>query len=109
MNWDRVHGQLVVNDQECKGVESSCVYQLTVSGSKAKIVGSTPLKNLDGTACDVDQGTIAPLSKYFAGPCIGFDYGVNSVDRWAYPSGGTPGHYNHHRVVQPIGSAISNK
>lgn len=109
VNWDRVRGQLVVNDQECQGLYSSCVYQMKVSGSSAKIVGSTPLNNLDGTACDVDQGTIAPFDKYFAGPCISFAYSVNSVDRWAYPSGGTPGHYNDAVVVQPIGSAISNK
>ncbi len=109
VNWDRVQGQLVVNDQECQGLYSSCVYQLTVSGSNAKIVGSTPLNNLDGTACDVDQGTIAPFSKYFAGPCISFAYSVNSVDRWAYPSGGTSGHSNDAVVVEPVGSAISNK
>ncbi|MGA8574312.1 MAG: hypothetical protein WB609_01335 [Candidatus Cybelea sp.] len=109
VNWDRVNGQLVVNDQECQGVYASCAYQLTVSGSSATIVGSTPLNNFDGTACDVDQGTIAPFSKYFAGPCITFAYSVSSVDRWAYPSGGTPSHYNDSVVLEPIGSAISNK
>ncbi len=109
VNWDRVNGQLVVNDQECHGAYASCVYQLTVSGSSATIVGSTPLNNFDGTACDVDQGTIAPFSKYFAGPCISFAYSVSSVARWAYPLGGTPGDYNDSVVVEPIGSAISNK
>jgi hypothetical protein len=109
VNWDRVNGQLLVNDQECNGIYASCVYQLTVSGSSAKIVGSTPLNNFDGTPCDVDQGTIAPFSKYFAGPCIPYSYTESSVDRWAYPSGGVPGHYNDTVVVEPIGSAISNK
>ena len=109
VNWDRRKGQLVINDQECQGLYASCAYQLTVSGSSAKIVGSTPLNNFDGTACDVDQGTIAPSGKYFAGPCITFAYSVSSVDRWAYPSGGTPGHYNDSVVVEPIGSAISKK
>ncbi len=109
VNWDRVKGQLVINDQECQGLYASCAYQLTVSGSGATIVGSTPLNNFDGTACDVDQGTIAPFGKYFAGPCITFAYSVSSADRWAYPSGGTPGHYNDSVVVEPIGSAISNK
>ncbi|MFY9631041.1 MAG: hypothetical protein WAJ94_05475 [Candidatus Cybelea sp.] len=109
VNWDRVKSQLVINDQECQGLYASCVYQLTVSGSSATIVGSTPLNNFDGTACDVDQGTITPFSKYFAGPCITFAYSVSSVGRWAYPSGGTPGHYNDSVVVEPIGSAISSK
>jgi len=109
VNWDRVNGELIVNDQECHAIYASCAYQLTVSGSHATIVGSTPLNNFDGTACDVDQGTIAPFSKYFAGPCITFAYSVSSVDRWAYPSGGTPGHYNDSVVLEPIGSAISNK
>ncbi|MGA7355125.1 MAG: hypothetical protein WBW76_06825 [Candidatus Cybelea sp.] len=109
VNWDRVKRQLVVNDQECNSLYASCVYQLTVSGFSAKIVGSTPLNNFDGTACDVDQGTIAPSGKYFAGPCITFAYSVSSVDRWAYPSGGKPSHYNDSVVVEPIGSAISEK
>ena len=109
VNWDRVKRQLVVNDQECNGAYASCVYQLTVSAFNAKIVGSTPLNNFDGTACDVDQGTIAPFGKYFAGPCITYAYTVSSVDRWAYPSGGTPGNYNDSVVVEPIGSAISEK
>jgi len=109
VNWDLVNGQLLVNDQECQGVYGSCVYQLAVSHSSATIVGFTPLNNVDGTACDVDQATIAPLSKYFAGPCISYAYSVNSADRWEYPSGGTPGHYNDSVVLEPIGSAISDK
>lgn len=108
-NWDRVKGQLVINDQECNGIYAACVYQLTVSGSNATIVGSAPLNNFDGTACDVDQGTISANGKYFAGPCITFAYSVSSADRWAYPSGGTPGHYNDSVVAEPIGSAISEK
>jgi hypothetical protein len=109
VNWDRVKRQLVVNDQECNSLYASCVYQLTVSGSSAKIVGSTPLNNFDGTACDVDQGTLAPSGKYFAGPCITFAYSVSSADRWAYPSGDKPSRYNDSVVVEPIGSAISEK
>lgn len=109
VNWDRVNGQLLVNDQECNGLYASCVYRMTIAGSNATIVGSTPLNNFDGTACDVDQGTIAPRSKYFAGPCITFAYSVSSADRWAYPSGGTPGHYNDSVFLEPIGSAISDK
>ena len=47
---------------------ASCVYQLTVSAFNAKIVGSTPLNNFDGTACDVDQGTIHSARQVLRGP-----------------------------------------
>lgn len=109
LNWDRVNGQLLIGDQECGGNIESCQYQANVSGTTATIVGTTILSNFDGTACDVDQGTIAPFSKYFAGGCITFGTSVSSAARWAYPAGGTPGHYNNSGLVEPIGAAISNK
>lgn len=109
LNWDRVNNQLVVGDQECGGLLESCQYQTNVSGTIASIVGTTVLSNFDGTACDVDQGALAPFSKYFAGGCITFGTSVSSAARWAYTAGGTPNHYNNSGLVEPIGAAISNK
>jgi hypothetical protein len=108
LNWDRVKNQLVLGDQECGGGAASCQYQANVSGSTAAIVGTTNLYNYDGTACDVDQGTLAPFSKYFAGPCITEGSSVSTADRWPYPAGGSSTNYST-SVSYPIGSAISNK
>lgn len=107
MNWDRVNDNLIIGDQEC--ATGSCEDAATISGSTATITHSTPVNNYDGSACDVDQGTIAPMSKYFAGPCITQASALSSAARWAYPAGGTPGHFNNSVVEFPIGSAISNK
>jgi hypothetical protein len=107
LSWDRVNSQLVIGDQECGGNLGSCVYGATISGTTATITSTTDLPNYDGTNCDVDQGTLAPFSKYFAGGCIP-DSTTASADRWGYPAGGTP---NNHATgqVEPIGAAISNK
>jgi hypothetical protein len=109
LNWDRVNGNLVVGDQECNGLGASCQYQMSISGTTGTITGSTPLSDYGGSPCDVDQGTLAPFSKYFAGPCISEGSNLSAAARWAYPAGGTPGHYNDSAVLYPIGSAISNK
>jgi hypothetical protein len=108
LNWDRVNNNLVAGDQECNAQFASCQYQMTVSGSTATITGSTQLADYNGGACDVDQGTLAPFSRYFAGPCID-EYGTASsiAGRWAYPAGGDAGTYS--ILTYPIGSAISNK
>ncbi|MGC1379416.1 MAG: hypothetical protein WA814_00175 [Candidatus Baltobacteraceae bacterium] len=109
VNWNRTAGDLTIGDQECNGGADSCVYTLSVSGSTATITGSTPLQNFDGTACDVDQGTIAPFGRYFAGGCITEGSSFSSADRWAFPTGGTPTNYNISGLSEPIGAAISNK
>jgi len=111
VNWDRVNYNLIVGDQEC-GVSyfGSCQYQMLENSSGGlTVLGSTPLLNYDEGPCDVDQGVIAPFSKYFAGPCISEGSGLSSAARWAYTSGGTPTNYNNSAVAFPIGSAISNK
>ncbi len=107
LNWDRVNNNLIVGDQGCS--EGSCQYTATVSGSTATVSGTTVLDGVSGGICDVDQGTIAPMSKYFAGPCISESSGqASAAARWAFPAGGTPGNSNT-TLEFPIGSAISNK
>ncbi|HEX4012773.1 MAG TPA: hypothetical protein VHX17_02650 [Candidatus Cybelea sp.] len=101
-------GSLIIGDQECNGGSDSCQYATTVSGSTATITGSTPLENSDGGACDVDQGTIAPQGKYFAGGCITEGSGASTAARWAYPAGGIPTNFSTN-VSEPIGAAISAK
>lgn len=108
LNWDRVNNNLVAGDQECNEEAASCQYQMTISGSTATITGSTPLSNTNGTGCDVDQGALAPFSKYFAGGCITEGSGTTTAARWAYPVGGEPTN-NNTTPEYPIGAAISNK
>jgi hypothetical protein len=108
LNWDRVGGNLILGDQECQEEAASCQYTATTSGSSATITGSTDLKNYDGTNCDVDQGTLAPFSKYFAGPCITEGTSVSTANRWPFPGGGSSTSHST-SVSEPIGSAISNQ
>ena len=85
---------------------------LTVSGFSAKIVGSTPLSNFDGTACaDHDQGTIASVRQVLRGPMHHFriqrEFGGSldvSVGRQASRAATTT-----RWSSRPIGSAISEK
>jgi hypothetical protein len=107
LNWDRVNNGIILGDQEC--ATGSCQYAATISGSTATVTGTTPVNGISGGICDVDQGTIAPMSKYFAGGCISEATGQSSAAaRWAYPAGGTPGNSNT-TAEYPIGAAISNK
>lgn len=108
LNWDRIHNQLLAGDQSCNSEASSCLYAMTISGSAATIVGSTPLSDYDGGACDVDQGTLAPLSKYFAGPCISKGSASSAAARWPYFTGGKPTNYTTTPAF-PLGTAISDR
>ena len=107
LNWDRVGGNLIIGDQECGGNLESCQYTATVSGSSVTITATTILNDVNGHGGDVDQGTLAPFSKYFAGPLISFGSATTSANRWSWPAG-TVTNYST-SVSYPIGSAISNK
>jgi hypothetical protein len=107
VNWTPATG-LVVGDQECNDAGASCLYAVSVSGSTGTITGSTPLTNSNGGACDVDQITVSPFGKYFAGGCITESSAPSTAARWAYPAGGEPTNYST-SVSEPIGAAISNK
>ena len=107
VNWRPATG-LIIGDQDCNDGYAACLYAVSVSGSTGTITGSTVLTNYDGGACDVDQSTISPFGKFFAGGCITEGSGPSTADRWAYPAGGTPTNYSA-TVEYPIGAAISNK
>ncbi|MGA8795928.1 MAG: hypothetical protein WB526_02525 [Candidatus Cybelea sp.] len=104
VNW-RPSSGLVVGDQECSN--GSCLWAVSVSGSTGTITGSTPLNNYNGDACDVDQSTISPFGKFFAGGCISDTSTPSTAARWKYPAGGTTNYST--SVSYPIGAAISNK
>jgi hypothetical protein len=104
VNWRPATG-LVIGDQECSN--GSCLWAVSVSGSTGTITGSTPLNNYNGGACDVDQSTISPFGKFYAGGCISESSAPSTAVRWKYPAG-TVTNYSS-SVSEPIGAAISNK
>jgi hypothetical protein len=105
VNWRPATG-LIVGDQECSN--GSCEDAVSVSGSTGTITFSTPLFNSNGGACDVDQATISPFGKFFAGGCITEGSAPSSAARWKYPAGGEPTNFST-SVSSPTGAAISNK
>jgi hypothetical protein len=105
VNWKPATG-LVVGDQECSS--GSCLDAVSISGNTGTITGTTPLSNSNGGGCDVDQSTISPFGKFFAGGCITTGSAPSTAARWAYPAGGIPTNFST-SVSEPIGAAISNK
>jgi hypothetical protein len=108
LNWDTLNNELVIGDQLCGDQFASCLYEATISGSTARVTGTTPLRNYDGSNCDAVQGALAPRDLYFAGGCISYGSSMNSADRWDYPVGGAPPWYAT-GLSYPIGAAISDK
>jgi hypothetical protein len=109
VQWDTVRKTWVVFDQYCKNTEGSCSYPVSGSGALGK---PTYYSNFQGgIACDLVQGIVAANGMKYV---VGADYEYcgfarSSVDRWAYPAGGTSTHYNMDDVSIPIGAAISTK
>jgi hypothetical protein len=108
LNWNKATGDLVVDDPKCNNVWGSCFYSMSISGSTAKVIGTTSLHDTNGGGCDVDQGAFAPNDKYFAGGCIAQGSNPAAVGRWKFSRGGNPTHSSA-SVEYPVGAAISNK
>ncbi|HLY01413.1 MAG TPA: hypothetical protein VKR56_02845 [Candidatus Cybelea sp.] len=102
VQWYSAGRYLIVGDQDCSGVynpETSCLDQVTVSGTTAKVTSSTSLLNSSGAAaCDVDQA-VQSGSKVYAGDfeyAVSGDFGCTSSSApsawysWGYPGGTTP-------------------
>jgi hypothetical protein len=94
---------LLLGDQHCDHTKTSCLYEATVSGTRARITRKVPLTG----SCDVAQvafekGRIAGGDYWRCGPG-----GHNSTDVWAYPRGGRP--IKAATGIQaPVGAAISD-
>jgi hypothetical protein len=95
---------LLLGDQHCDHAKTSCLYEATISGTRARITRKVPLTG----SCDVAQvafekGRLAGGDYWRCGPT-----GHNSTDVWAYPRGGRPikavtG------IHAPVGAAISDR
>ncbi len=112
VQWYTPGNYLAVGDQLCGDVPASCIYHVKIFGNTGKIKGHTSLSNyLGGSVCDLVQGVIGANGlKYVAGGDFeACGYANSSVNRWAYPAGGTPTNFNDSVVTEPIGAAISTK
>jgi hypothetical protein len=97
---------LLVGDQECGAQNAACIYQLSVSGTTAKVVGTTTLENdKGGSVCDLVQGVEANNE------ILGSDWEfcgltATTADVWAY-AGGEPSSHNDTSLSEPVGAALS--
>jgi len=109
VQWYAQGDNLVVADENCKN-GNTCIYTVKIAGSKGTITGAVDLLSPSGRGnCGVFQAAIDPTTgKDIAGNIQGC-HTYASVDRWAYPAGGTPTNSLQNFVKVPIGAAISAK
>jgi hypothetical protein len=113
LHWDPHDKYLAVGDRRCDNLRATCVYQVSISGTTAKIKSKITLEAYNGhTICDMAQGVIYDSAgvTYLAG---GDDESschnaATSVNVWSYPAGGLPRHNNHSiPFAHPFGTATS--
>lgn len=92
--------RLLLGDQECRGVKTSCLYEGSTSGRSVSIAKSISLTG----SCDVAQVAIAS-SQMFGGDRCSKD--ESRTQRWTFPAGGKPSK-SVAGVKDPIGAAIVN-
>jgi hypothetical protein len=108
LNWNKVAGDLIVDDPKCNDQWGTCLYSMSISGSTAKVTGTASLLDTNGGGCDVEQGVFTSNDKYFAGGCIAQGSNPAAVARWKFSGAGKPTHSGA-SVEYPVGAAISNK
>lgn len=104
-----VGSRLVVGDQSCTNKNSSCLFQLSVSGSSGTIEGQIALANsTGGQVCDMAQGVV--VGKRVLGSDNDYcGYAASATYSWAYPGGGTTSIFDAKIDSAPIGAALSTK
>ncbi len=85
--WDGRH--VDASDQEYQGVETTGIYQLRITGKRAKVVGATKLAGSCNLS-DVLQYEIVGFrgKKHPANRVIGPNAVCATTEYWSYPSGG---------------------
>jgi hypothetical protein len=107
VQWDASASDLIVGDQSCGNVYSSCLHTLTLSKASATISSTVKLQNSSGgTICDLVQGDV------YDGQLFGSDYDFcgslpSTTYVWSYPAGGAPTLSNAKTDTSPVGAVVS--
>ncbi len=107
VEWDAAKHYLVVGDQSCGSVYSSCLYAVKVGQKNATIARRTDLQDVGGRAlCDLVQGTL--FNKQIAGSDNAFcGSSTSATYLWSYPGGGAPRRHAEGSDSMPVGATIS--
>ncbi len=107
VQWVSTKHDLIVGDQSCGDVYTSCLYSVAIPKSGGVITGRINLKNSSGgQICDLVQGV--KYNTMIAGSDFNFCGSEPSTTyQWPYPGGGAPGSHNSTTDSVPVGAAIS--
>jgi hypothetical protein len=107
VEWDAKRRRLVVGDQSCDNVYSSCAYTMAISAQQGTIKDRISLQNSDGgQICDMVQGTL--YGSKIAGSDFNFcGSGSSATYLWPYPAGGRAVRENDGVNTTPVGAALS--
>ena len=107
VQWDPDSSYLDVGDQNCGSTATSCLYQMSVSGTHATVKNTIALRSYTGSEiCDLVQGVIA-YGELFGSDFDYCGYARSATYGWGYPAGGNPKKTYKKNVSQPIGAAIA--
>ena len=107
VQWDSSNSVLVVGDQSCGSLYTSCLYTVKVAGKTGTIESTINLQNASGgQVCDLIQGVI------YNGQLAGSDNDIcgsapSTTYVWPYPAGGGPAESNTSTDTTPVGAAVS--
>lgn len=115
VEWYSKGDDLLVGDQACGGVITTCAYQIDVSGSVGTIEESTPFRNSDGgPVCNVASAVLNKSETSLLGGDAEFStsqcpsYTASGTYVWKFPTGGNPVYGNlTARQKYPAGAAIT--
>lgn len=107
VQWDSSNDVLVVGDQSCGNLYTSCLYTVKLAGETGTIESKIQLQNTSGgEICDLVQGVI------YNGELFGSDDDIctsapSTTYVWPYPAGGAPSDSNSSTDTSPVGAAVS--
>lgn len=107
VEWDSANKRLVIGDQNCGNLSTSCLYEVALADDRGTIRRQTDLGNPSGgQICDLVQGT---LWQTFV---LGSDFescssAPSATYLWPYPAGGRPHAQNDRNDLRPFGAAVS--
>jgi hypothetical protein len=109
VQWDSRSQVLDVGDQNCANANTTCVYQLQVTGRTANVVNQIDLKTYQGSkVCDVIQAVVFSDDIYGSDD-ESCDSAPSATYEWHNPSGGVPKRYLTKGVSAPFGATVATE